>query len=80
MSVEEFRNSCPENRNEDFYRGSFNCARGALNRALESIGSATEYFIDVEDPDFKALDFCILGLMASLNRIEARMKGQTEGK
>lgn len=77
-SVEEFRNSCPESRNEDFYRGSFNCARGALNRALESIGFATEYFIDVEDPDFKALDFCILGLMASLNRIESRMRGQTE--
>lgn len=78
-SVEEFRNSCPGDRNEDFYRGSFNCAKGNLYNAIESLGFAIEYFIDIEDPDFKEFDGCLLGLRASLNRIEARMKGQTEG-
>lgn len=73
MSVEEFRNSCPWDRNEDFYRGSFNCARGQLNHAIESLGFAIEYFVDTEDPDYKEFDSCILRLMASLNRIEDRM-------
>lgn len=74
MSVEEFRNSCPGDRNEDFYRGSFNCARGQLNHAIESIGFAIEYFIDDEDPDYKEFDSCIFKLMASLNGIENRIR------
>lgn len=73
MSVEEFRNGCPGDRNEDFYRGSFNCARGNLNNAIESLGFAIEYFIDTEDPNHKEFDNCVLGLIASLDKIENRM-------
>lgn len=78
MSVEEFRDDCPENRNEDFYRGSFNCARWNLCHAIESLGFAIEYFIDAEDPDFKEFDSGILRLVNSLNRIEARISRQTD--
>ena len=73
MSVDEIRNSCPGDRNEDFYRGSFNCARGDLNNVVESLGFAIEYFIDIEDPDFKEFDNCLLRLHASLDKIENRM-------
>ena len=76
MSVEEFRNSCPGDRNEDFYRGSFNCARGNLNNAIESLGFAIEYFIDMEDPDYKVSDNCVLGLISSLDKIWDRMNRQ----
>lgn len=78
MTVDEFRNSCPENRNEDFYRGSFNCAKGNLYQAIESIAFAIEYFIDIEDPDLKEFDSGILRLMNSLNIIEARISRQTD--
>lgn len=76
MSVEEFRNSCPEDRNEDFYRGSFNCSKGHLLNAVESIAFAIEYFIDTEDPDFKEFDNCILRIMALLNKFGNRMSRQ----
>lgn len=78
MSVEEFRNNCPGDRNEDFYRGSFNCAKGNLYQAIESIAFAIEYFIDIEDPDFKEFDDCLLRLHASLGRIWARISRQTD--
>lgn len=76
MSVEEFRNSCPGDRNEDFYRGSFNCAKGNLLNAVESIAFAIEYFIDTEDPDFKEFDDCLIGLHALLDKIWDRMSRQ----
>jgi hypothetical protein len=78
MSVEEFRNSCPGDRNEDFYRGSFNCAKGNLYNAIESLGFAIEYFIDTEDPDFKEFDNCLLGLKISLDKIWDRMNNKNE--
>lgn len=78
MSIEEFRASCPWDRGEDFYRGSFNCARGNLNHAIESLGFAIEYFIDTEDPDFTEFDSCVIRLIDSLDKIEDRMKGETK--
>lgn len=74
MDVEEFRSRCPEDRDTNFYRGSFNCARGNLTNAIESLGFAIEYFIDEEDPDFKEFDDCILRLLVSLDKLENRMK------
>jgi hypothetical protein len=73
MSVEEFRNSCPGDRNEDFYRGSFNCAKGNLYHAIESLGFAIEYFVDTEDSDYKEFDDCLIRLTASLDKIENRI-------
>lgn len=78
MSVEEFRNSCPGDRNEEFYRGSLICAKGNLYHAIESLGFAIEYFVDTDDPDYKEFDSCILRLVNSLNRIEARISRQKD--
>lgn len=76
MSVEEFRNSCPGDRNEDYYRGSFNCAKGNLYQAFEYLAFAIEYFIDTEDPDYKEFDECILRFMTLLNKFWDRMRRQ----